>query len=770
MSIGFHSLFDHVSSLLMRLSTSWHIAHEFSQHFPTSTELQRFLTEYLIRVVQLCQKVVLLSRKSTPALLAASLFSSFDAEFSHLQQELDQLGLLIEKKFTSLMAKSTLDSQLAVAKTGRSLTRLVTNRSKQNLTMALQQSFISRLSPEQCLFETTWRRERKRGNAPWVLQSAQYTAWKASDANSVLQVSGCLGSGKSIALANVAADLTLDNKSSAFFFCESDDQRTLTARSVLGSIAQQLLLRNTPKCRWNFLENDQHLFLTPLTTESIVGFLQNLLPLSSAHWIVLDGLEHCPPQELQEIMDALAKLRAVSGLKFSVCFSTKPGSETVVAAASKLGTGGNIHLNNSERDDEIHDFIRMEVKRRNALRFQPLNSEVESAIIDQLCAGAQGMYLWVSLQIEAILPTHPGAISTSEDVFDILGKLPKSLPEAFDQAISLILDKRYTQRIFDLVAVAVSPLSGEQVKVALAITPGKKTWDSGKLPNISPGRLVAASGGSLLEFDEEDGRVRFIHHSVLAYLADPNMSDLPYHIKLRQAETSMGSICVTYLSYGVFDTRLSVRQQEIDVDEVAENVKQVAVSRSPVLAHIVRHLKNDKRRKTVSEQFDLFSVVQQIKVREDDQVRCFLPYAQTHWMHHTRFFNANLSTEPGHTKLDYSLWKTLVEGTSGSEVAKPPWGHIMPDILFLFDYTLSHNHFAAFQYMLRCRLDYEDIRNDQIEAFAVRLTHSLWLKSSESKRLGSTTSCRHIWHSRRYPRTIISPQISGDTACFLLSQ
>jgi len=722
-SIGFHSLFDHVSSLLMRLSTSWHIAREFSQHFPTSTELQLFLSEYLIRVVQLCQKVVIFSRKSTPALLAASLFSSFDAEFSHPQQELDQWGLLIEKKFTSLIAKSTLDSQLAVAKTGRSLTRLVTNKSKQNLTIALQQKLIDRLSPEQNLFETTWRRERKRGNAPWVLNSAPYISWKANNAGSVLQVSGCLGSGKSVALANVAADLSLENKSSAFFFCKNDDRRTLTARSVLGSIAQQLLLRNIPQCRWIIFDKDQQLFLSPLTTEFVVEILQTLLPLNSAHWIVLDGLEHCPVEELQEIMDALANLGAVSGLEFSVCYSTKPDSETVATAASKLGTGNSIHLNNPERDGEIHDFIRMEVNRRNALRFQPLNPEVESAIIDQLCAGAQGMYLWVSLQIEAILPTQPGTITISEDVIDILGKLPRSLPEAFDQAISRILDKRYTQRIFDLVAAAVSPLSGEQIKVALAVTPGNKTWDNGKLPDMPPGRLVAASGGSLLEFDEEDGLVRFIHHSVLAYLAEPNMSDAPYHIKLRRAETYMGSICVTYLSYGAFDTRLSLCHQDVDVDEVARKVKQVAGSRNPFLAHIIRHLKNDKRRKT--EQFNLLSAVQQIQVRGDDQVKCFLPYAQTHWMHHTRFFNADTSTEPGHTEVDYSLWKTLVEGTSGSEVAKPPWGGDMPDIVSLFDYASRSNHFAVFQYILRCRLDYRYMRNDDTEAFAVRLTQEL---------------------------------------------
>lgn len=206
----------------MKLTTSWYISQDFVQHFPASQELQLFLAEYLIRIVRLCHKVLLFTKKSPASLLATSLFSSFDAEFTPLQQELDQWGLLIKEKFNSLVAKSTLDGQATGAKLGKSLTRLVSNKSKQHIRLERQQRLLDRLAPDQERFESIWRRERKRGSATWIINTTAYQTWRSSDPGFVLRVTGSLGSGKTVALANFVADISLGTGCCAFFFCKAE--------------------------------------------------------------------------------------------------------------------------------------------------------------------------------------------------------------------------------------------------------------------------------------------------------------------------------------------------------------------------------------------------------------------------------------------------------------------------------------------------------------------------------------------------------------------
>ena len=99
--------------------------------------------------------------------------------------------------------------------------------------------------------------------------------------------------------------------------------------------------------------------------------------------------------------------------------------------------------------------------------------------------------------MEALFPTHTKAVIIHKIVLNILENLPDDLPKAFDQALARVSDKRYGTRIFSLVAASVSPLAGDQLKVALTVEPGNATWEFGKLPQDSQ-QLVDCCGGSLL--------------------------------------------------------------------------------------------------------------------------------------------------------------------------------------------------------------------------------------------------------------------------------
>ncbi|KAK3693436.1 hypothetical protein B0T22DRAFT_487138 [Podospora appendiculata] len=596
-TIGHYGYFEHVSELLMRLTTSWSIAQDFAQHFPSSTELQTYLVEYLIRVVRLCHKIILVSNRSAHALLAASLFSSFELEFQPAQQELDQWGVLIEKKFASLSTQLTLEGHAAAAKRSQSLRALVSSKARKQRLYDQQRRLLDNLSPDQGYFESIWRRERKNGNCVWLLDTPNYKSWKTEEPSTLL-ITGHLGGGKTVALANIAADVSVDKNGCAVFFCKQEDPGTLKSSAIIGSIAYQMIQSNLAKCSWETLDKDFQKLAMLMDVESITEFLPGFLPKHKQYFVVVDGLEDCPTQELEEIMETLQSLW--SRMKLSLCFSCRPDSKTEQATERIFKVHHRLFINDAGRDIEIHNFIKAEVARRNSSRKEPLGGDLESQIVEQLTLGAQGMYLWVSLQLEAIFPTYTKRVTTNETVLNILGYLPESLPEAFNQALSRIPDKRYGSRIFE----SANP---------------EKPLDS---------------------------------------------------VWIDEADKVMGSICVTYLNYGIFDTRVA-ETQNIDGARVVSSVKEVVTeASSPILKHFIRHIKHDKHRKVAPGQMNLVRIFQQAEVLGNDTMECFLPYARRHWLRHTKRFHAD-SAEPA-----YRLWRIILE--EKSTIVETPWEGSMP--------------------------------------------------------------------------------------------
>ena len=93
--------------------------------------------------------------------------------------------------------------------------------------------------------ETAQKQIRKAGNTLLHTRYVQYQKWKDSPDSSTLVFTGKLGSGKSVLLANIVGDLNFSTGKErplvAYFFCRHDVQESLQARTILGSLARQLL-------------------------------------------------------------------------------------------------------------------------------------------------------------------------------------------------------------------------------------------------------------------------------------------------------------------------------------------------------------------------------------------------------------------------------------------------------------------------------------------------------------------------------------------------
>jgi len=371
----------------MRLGTSWSLHKDFALLFPQCDELQHFLYEYLISLVQLCTKMVLFGKKSIAKQWASSILTSFDAEFSPLRTEIEQWGKLIEQKANEQAARFMKDSESAAVARNRSLVQLISKESKNQRIASRKQQFLQHLSPDQGDFETLWRRQRRKGTCRWIFEKADYKTWRESRQSTALWISGNLGSGKTVILANVVADIYLQ-RSCSYFFCTAKDPRSVKSSSLIRSILYQILDDMSPEdALWDKLAPPDGSRPKGIDPQSITDIVLSGIARDRKYYVVVDGLDECEREDTEEILEFLQRLS--KSIPMSLCLSSRPASSLQKFASNLFKLEHVINLGDHSREDEIVSFIDAEIHRRKGSRNIP--PDLEELIKKQLIAGAQGM-------------------------------------------------------------------------------------------------------------------------------------------------------------------------------------------------------------------------------------------------------------------------------------------------------------------------------------------------------------------------------------------
>src|SRR2546421_873745 len=123
----------------------------------------------------------------------------------------------------------------------------------------------------------------------------------------------------------------------------------------------------------------------------------------------------------------------------------------------------------------------------------------------------------------------------------------------------------------------------EELREALSVIPGDTVWNPAKLLNDVYSTLACC--GSLVTIDEDELTIRLIHHSVKQFLLS-GFNDSTNILSIEDANRRMADIIVTYLSYGVFETRLST----MVVPQIAAKSVTSQVIRSTLDSSSVRNL------------------------------------------------------------------------------------------------------------------------------------------------------------------------------------
>lgn len=296
----------------------------------------------------------------------------------------------------------------------------------------------------------------------------------------------------------------------------------------------------------------------------------------------------------------------------------------------------------------------------------------------------------MSLQLDSIFPDQSRRVVTYEQIRDLLNNLPKDLPEAFERALEEVIDDRYGGSIMKMVMAAPSPLSLDELRVALAVVPGDLVWYAAKVPT-NASQLISLCGGNLLEVDEEDGKVRFIHYSVVNHLLQTtrNPRTMRYHFTSQEAEIQSGSICVTFLNMPIFETAVTM-SRKIDGERLAEEVIGAATHEQPLLGRLAHLFKKTDRHESKSTDFDIGRLLAEIQAASMFKFdpHCFQDYAVTNWLPHSRVFQKE---NPSCTQI-WHLWMRLLHGKI--QVAKLPFPSPVEQSWPALSWALEYHHEA----------------------------------------------------------------------------
>ncbi|KAF4167593.1 hypothetical protein CNMCM6936_004857 [Aspergillus lentulus] len=503
------SYLEKMSMLFMNAGRSAPRYQDMALLYPRSKRLRDGLCEYFIAILNICKHAVKFLQKS-----ALSQFSSAisDSSLVSFEKELQQWSVVIVEE-VALLSSQSLQEEAKENSRFRQIMVKFSDTSNQR-----QKRLGSRLEnreqhPGSRALGSTKNGRKRLPRAPY-----------GAPAN--------WGRARQPLLANMVDDLfcSAPKGSAAYFFCRFDVSESLTARTIIGSLARQLLGQQPIDLTKidNFFDNS----LADPDEQVIVKFVRKLLPADLIYSLIVDGLDECPEKERQITLEILQQLQKHFKIRMCLSFRQDNGEHAKVAAGI---LSGKWTLPIPENNPDIDAYIDAELHERlESDRLCIGDPAIILSIQHALVTGAQGMFLWATLLLDCICMEQ-----TDEAILQALESLPQSLSETFRRVLQQAgaSNIQHRRRIVNVV-------------------PGDTTWEPARqINNIHP---ALASCKCLIIIDEEEQTVRFAHHSVKQFfIARGDEPENPYPISPDETNKEMGRVILTYLNYGIFDRQVS---------------------------------------------------------------------------------------------------------------------------------------------------------------------------------------------------------------------
>ncbi|RMJ22456.1 Ankyrin repeat protein, partial [Aspergillus sp. HF37] len=336
----------------------------------------------------------------------------------------------------------------------------------------------------------------------------------------------------------------------AYFFCDFSQRGTITVKTLIACLLRQLVqnMRRIPEAvRDLFAQHRQHKILPQL--QDMVRCL-NLVTSELSHvYIVIDALDECEEEIRNHLLSQIFDLQSNSPLSF---FAT---SRFVPDISSQFEQC--LYLEIQAHADDVKSYISGQIV--NLRPFVRRDASLQELIIQSIAEAIDGMFLLARLYIDS-LKTAP-SVKSIKSALQNLPTGSRAYNDAYDAAMTRInsqaLDfQSLAKQALSWLTCARERLTLTQVQHALGVEIGSFALDKENLPDIEC--LISACAG-LVAFDEHSHVIRLVHYTTKQYFEQTWTRWFP------NAHAEIAQICITYLSFDVFETGSCQTQDDFDI-------------------------------------------------------------------------------------------------------------------------------------------------------------------------------------------------------------
>ncbi|KAJ5611805.1 hypothetical protein N7528_008910 [Penicillium herquei] len=661
------SYFDKVTNMIMQIGRFCPTFEQFGKLYHGCTGLQQALCDYYAVIVDICVKIVEVSRRTIAKQIISSVLSPFESDFEPF---LDRLKIAIKD--------ITLQASLASKQADDEAKKLLEYESKENASFRPSAFAFFRKAAAQAEETREWQlnhtkretsslkieirqnlssvdhiepwkrflKRRVRLTAEWLTQEPAFVDWKGSPGTATLWCSGTMGMGKTVLMSNVISQLRsscLKNESIAHFFCLAENESSLTARNIIGSISRQLLDSLIEQSEYEYLLGIQNETRYLDTSETVKFLLARFVP-GWTYYIVLDGLDECNPTQIRALDSAISALTKSPVANVKILCTGRPDLEEDLFGRTRPQY--RVLIDEEKLRLDIDRYILTSLDDCLDRKLLHLRDRTNITKIGNfLRDNSQGMFLWVSLCIGELCEQN-----CDEDILHAMQHLPRSLAELFDSKVRRIQEgPKHIQalKLIQFCGVMRRPLTVEEFREALSISKHDKALNMAKIPN-NINRIVRGCYG-LIFIDEEEKTIHFIHQSVKDHLFYTKEKK-SMKFDARSVDQHVGFLCMTYLNFANFGQQLARIEKDFMIPIQIQS--SLASEKIPLANKIAQKLlvrkevPSSMKFRDFQEMLESLGVYQsQGRYTDATEPFPFLVYARENWIFHVKDFCIDQESE-----------------------------------------------------------------------------------------------------------------------------
>ncbi|RDW87034.1 uncharacterized protein DSM5745_03676 [Aspergillus mulundensis] len=361
----------------------------------------------------------------------------------------------------------------------------------------------------------------------WLTDGNEFQTWLHSQ-NGKLWLSGIPGAGKTVLAGSMIEECLKKAlhgcRACCFFFCDYQEPQTQDPINILSSLASQLARQNDEAFEilaayYASLHPQKGLPSTP-DLASLIDTLSEMSAVFDQVLMVVDGLDECGPES--SVTEDLFSL-VQNSPTISMALLSRPLHDIRLVLQETFS-----HIEIAAQSGDVQLYVRAQLRDKIQRRKLFLRREsLEGEIVQALISGAQGMFRWVSCQLDYLSKLH-----TDGEIREALGKLPPTLNATYERILhdTPPASVHVMQMTLRLVAAAPPQLTVAQLCDALSLRDGKTYIDD---DDCLDEEVVLRVCGSLLRKSSYKESFEFAHFTVREFLESTSLLQTSlalYHI------------------------------------------------------------------------------------------------------------------------------------------------------------------------------------------------------------------------------------------------